>query len=265
LGARFRAGRPLIAADGRWSAVVVNEAFVKRVWPGSDPRLAVGELVTFRGVNEFAQIVGVVQDMFDAALDVKPSPMMYRRLQEPASAMPVHYVARTSGDHSDIEASARRIVSAISPGAVILRSGTIDNRLAATVRDRSFATLIVTLFTVAALSVTSFGLFGIIRFIVVRRWRDIAIRVAIGATTGDVMWVVTREAVVAAAAGACAGCLISWQTDHILRNQLYGLAPRDGVSYMMAAAVMVTVAGLASAMSARAALRINPIEALRAE
>jgi ABC-type antimicrobial peptide transport system permease subunit len=138
-------------------------------------------------------------------------------------------------------------------------------RLMESVNDRSFATLIVVFFGIAAIGVSAAGIVGAVGFVVARRTREIAIRLAIGASAGTVRRLVAREAGVAAAIGAAAGLTAArwaWATAGSL---LYGIEPTDTLSFVLAASATVAVVVVAAWIPARRASRLSPNIALRAE
>ena len=138
-------------------------------------------------------------------------------------------------------------------------------RLARTVRARTFATIIVVIFTVAAVGITAAGLAGLVAFVVAARTREIAIRVAIGAQPRQVLWFVGRQTTLAACGGACAGLAVGTALSRYLQAQLYGLEPGDPGAMGAAALLIVGVVVAAVGLAARKALAVNPADGLRME
>ncbi len=265
LGARIVAGRGLQPTDHGWEAVVVDEAFVRRLWPGRSYGSVVGEMVSVRQSKGVGQIVGVVHDMYDRSLDRVPQGTMFRPLTQPRPSFGVNYVLRLDGRTENLDSSARRTVASVDSRAVVVDANVLDRRLAATVKTRSFATLISVLFALAGVCVSSSGLVGIVMFVVARRTREIAIRRAIGARPGHIIYVVIREAVMASAAGSLVGLLVGNWLSRFVSSQLYGVGVGDGGSLLVAALAMVILVALAAWLPARRALLIEPVRALRVE
>jgi putative ABC transport system permease protein len=264
-GTSMLAGRSLTPADRGWNALVVNEALASRLWPGRTPADVVGEIVAVGDGRTVGEIVGVVQNMHDRALDAPPPGVLFKPFETAASRfLPVHFVVRL-GDGSDVETAARRAIAAVNPAAVVLSSGSLGERLAGTVSDRSFVTLILTLFAIAGVGVTASGLVGIVAFIGARRTREIAIRMALGARSRHVRVVVVREAVLAAAGGAVAGLVMGRWAGRLMEHHLYGISPGDIASLVMAGLAMLGVVGLAAWIPANRALKVSPADALRVE
>jgi predicted permease len=262
-GGTLVAGRFFTSDDRADETLVVNEAFAKLCCAA---RSAVGQIV--RG-NRPATIVGVMKDAFDSALDTPPAPMVFTPLVLTGSAagsgLPISYVFRTTAAISTFPAAAERQVIAVDPSAIVSDASTLGARLSRTVRDRSFATLVLVLFGTTAIVVSATGLVAIVGSTVARRTREIAIRVAIGARPSQVRWLVTRDALIAASTGAAGGFAVGWWLSGTLTHLLYGIRPADPLSFAIALMLMIATAGLAAAIPASRALRISPNDALSRE
>jgi ABC-type antimicrobial peptide transport system permease subunit len=139
------------------------------------------------------------------------------------------------------------------------------DRLMRSIRDRSFATLIVAFFGIAAIGVSAAGLVGVVGFVVARRTREIAIRMAVGARRSDVRRLVTREAALASGAGAVVGFVAGGWLSRTMESFLFGIRPADPISMVLAAVALVAIVGGAAWVPARRAMRLSPVEALRVE
>jgi ABC-type antimicrobial peptide transport system permease subunit len=133
------------------------------------------------------------------------------------------------------------------------------------VNDRTFATLIVVLFAVAALTVSAAGLVGVVGFVVARRTREIAIRMAIGASSSHVHRLVTGEATLGAGIGALIGLTAGVWLSRLLESLLYGITPGDPIAFGCAAVLAVATVLGAAWLPARRAMRLAPTIALRSE
>jgi putative ABC transport system permease protein len=262
-GGTIVAGRFFTSDDRPDEVIVVNEAFAKLCCAG---RSAVGQIV--RG-NRPATIVGVLKDAFDSALDTPPAPTVFTPLALTGSAagsgLPIGYVFRTTDAIRAFPAAAERQVLAVDASAIVSDASTLGARLSRTVQDRSFATLVLVLFGMTAIVVSATGLVAIVGSTVARRTREIAIRVAVGARPSQVRWLVTRDAVLAASTGGAAGVAAGWWLSGTLTHLLYGIRPADPVSFTIAIALMLVIAGVAAAVPASRALRISPNDALSRE
>jgi putative ABC transport system permease protein len=264
-GIQLLRGRTLVPDDAR-ERVLVNEAFARQHWPGVSP---LDQIVLRSGGTApnpiQASIVGVVRNVFDQRLDTAPGPRMYVLMEPSAKADRMHYVIRPSGrvpvSYDDI----RRAVLAATPDAIVESIGPIGDRLAETVRERTFATFVLSFFGVAGAAVTVAGLIGIVSFVVARRTREIAIRIAIGAGTGHVSQLVTREALTAAAAGGAAGLLAGRWLSTWLGHLVYGIEAGNWTTTMGAGVVLLAIMVVAALATARRALKLPTTIALRAE
>jgi putative ABC transport system permease protein len=120
-------------------------------------------------------------------------------------------------------------------------------------------------FAGAGLALAALGIYGLLTFVVTLRTREIGVRMALGARTGDIVGIVLREAGPLAAAGAVAGALASLAVSPVLRGLLFGVSPSDPVSILAAPAVLAAVAAAASLLPARRAARVDPSVSLRSE
>jgi putative ABC transport system permease protein len=261
-GTRLVAGRFFTDADAG-HAFVVNEAFAKLCCAN---RLAIGTILA-AGTPDQATIVGVVADALDSALDRAPVPRAFHPLHDVSYALSteIHYVFRASAPIDAWLPLAERAIHDVDPSSVVTGASTINARLFDTVRDRSFATLVVVLFGVTAIVVSAAGLIGVVGFSVARRTREIAVRMAIGARARDVRWLVAREAVLAATAGSIGGLVAGAWLAGTLTHLLFGVPPEDILSFASAVVVMAVVVGVAASIPASRALRIDPCDALRSE
>jgi predicted permease len=263
-GSVLTAGRFFTSKDGD-GARVVNQAFARMCCTGQS---AVGTIVVL-GDGHQATIVGILKDAFDTALDKPPAPLILAPLPtvapQSAGGALINYVFRAESTDQTFLLSAERQLLAVNPSGVVSDEATLGERLSHTVNDRSFATLVMTLFSVAALVVSATGLMGVVGFSVARRTREIAIRVAVGARSAHVRWLVAREAVSAASIGAVCGLVGGAWLSRTLTHFLYGIQPADPASLLLAVVAMAAVTASAATIPANKALRIAPTDALRSE
>lgn len=265
VGARLIAGRSLAETDRGWAAVVVDQTLARRLWPNRPYSDVVGETFSLQAGQSVGQVVGVVGDMYDKALDRPPSGAMFRPLTNPLGGLPVNFMLRLDDSASEVEGAVRKAVSNVNRDTVIVSLNQLDQRLGDTVRARTFMTLVLVCFTVAAIGVTASGLIGVVGFVVVRRSREIAIRRALGGGPGHVLRVVGGEAVGVAMVGSTAGLVLGLLGSRLLTHHLYGITPHDPLSFVMAVAVMAVVVAVAAASAARRALTVSPSDALRVD
>lgn len=246
--------------------VLVNEALASKYWPGES---ALGQ------PTSAGTIVGIVRDAHERVLYRRPDPTVYKLLSARFGdaedilrgrvSSGVTYVLRTSASPIAHEPAIRRALFDVYSDVLIPEVNTFDGKLANTVRDRTFAALILTFFGIAGGAVTVAGLVGIVAFVVVRRTREIAIRIAIGAQPGHIRGLVTREVISAAIAGGIAGLLIGRWLSTWLESFVYGVEAGNWTTALMAGGVMLAVMIGAALVPARRAVNLHPTEALRVE
>jgi predicted lysophospholipase L1 biosynthesis ABC-type transport system permease subunit len=145
------------------------------------------------------------------------------------------YVLRVA-DNAVPVVSWERLVQDVDPVAVILDSGAIRARLDRSIRDRTFATLVIGLFALSSILVATLGLAGVVAYTVVRRTREIAVRMVLGATADSVRRLVVREALMAATCGVSIGVIASVWLSRALDSLLYGIQSADPMTLVLTAA-----------------------------
>jgi putative ABC transport system permease protein len=258
-GIAVRQGRSVGAGDEPWQQIVVNEALAARLWPGT---AAVGQVLT-RGIGSHSTVVGVVQDALHA-LDEPPTPVAYTLYDSARREERLTYVVRLR-DRTVVFSDLRRAVLASLNEAEVQSIARMGDRFGDTVRDRSFATLMLGLFGMAGAAVTTAGLVGIVTFGIARRTREIAIRMAIGASARHVLGIVTRESLLAAVSGGVAGLLVGRWLSRWLEHLVFGITAGNWMTTALAGIALAGVMLSASHIAARRALHVPPTLALRAE
>jgi len=262
VGSRVVAGRGFVSQDGA-DAALVNETFAQRFFPGGN---TVGQPIAASGG---LQIVGVVSDMFDVALDRRPEPTVFQRLDNPGGCRPdcnrIHYVLRTARRRPDVSLSAATAIASVKRDAAVVEVTEIRERLLSSVRERAFATLALFSFAATGITVCLSGLVGIVVFVVSRRTSEIAIRMAVGAGSFGVLRAVAGETVLSLAVGIAGGLLVGgWMLTGLARLS-YGIRPDDLGTILAATAGMMCAGMIAVLVPARRALRLSPSLALRVE
>lgn len=242
------------------TGAVITESLALKYFPGRSP---VGAVL---GVGRALPVVGVVRNVRTGGLAVPPRPVIY----EVGAAWPVNpeavftYVLRIAVG-SRLFVDWHRVIRPIDPMAAILNDESVGERLARSVRDRTFAALVVGLFAVASLMVTALGVAGVVAYTVVKRTREVAIRVALGATRLRVTWLVVHSALTAGVGGTVGGVIASVWLSTAVESLLYGLRPADPTTLIEAAAILLGIVVSAALLPALRTSRIAPATALRIE
>ena len=172
---------------------------------------------------------------------------------------------RRAGDVTRLVGPIRTIAAEHVPGGFVSKVGTIEERLRQSLVRERLLSMLATFFAGLALTLACIGLYGIMAYGVVRRTREIGIRIAIGAGRRSVMWMVVREIFVLVVAGAALGTVASLAAARYISHQLFGVSPGDPIATAAAVLLLLGVTFAAGYLPARRASRINPIVALRYE
>ena len=260
-------------------AVVVNEAFAKKYFPNEDP---IGQQILVRftpyPVDEERprQIVGVVGNVKHFGLGREDPPFMYASyLQQQAvfpggTAIPHlhHYVVirRAAGNAgNDLAGEVKKAIAKIDPDLPVTSAMTMEAVIADSLGDYRIYLQLLGAFAVVAVLLAAIGIYGVMSYFVGQRTREIGIRVALGASRGDVLRIVAKLGLKLALLGVAAGVALAFGVTRFIAAFLYGVKPTDPLTYAAVAVGLVGVALLACYVPARRALRVDPIVALRYE
>jgi ABC-type antimicrobial peptide transport system permease subunit len=174
-------------------------------------------------------------------------------------------VLRTTGDPAGLARTAQAAVWDVDRDQPVTSVRTLEQLLARSEANRRFTALLLGIFAAVALTLAAIGVYGVIAYSTAQRTREIGIRVALGAARRDVMVMVLRDGVVVAGAGVALGIAAAAALTRSLAGLLFGVAPRDPLTFAAAAVVLLAVAVAATYLPARRAIRVEPMTALRAE
>ncbi len=258
LGIRLVRGRFLTEADRGQPRNLINETLARRYFPGQDP---VGRQLVF-GVADpkqsRAEIVGVVADVRDLSLELEPEPSIYSL----GMSMNFALLVRGTGVQADAAAAA---VRAAEPDAVTGRAGSLAAIERASLERRRLALLLIGSFAAIAALLAAIGIYGVVSYTTGRRVREIAVRMALGATGGRVRSMIVRETFRLAMAGLAAGAAIGLLLAPLAGPLLYEVPPYDPAAWAGAAILLLAMALLAVWVPASGAARLEPSTALRRE
>ena len=263
LGIPFRTGRAFGAQDNEKapSTIIVSEAFARRFLSGEQ---AIGQRLSFRGdQGPWSEIIGVVADSKYRTLGEAPRPVVYMPLaQNHETGMTMH--VRTTGDPTMMATTIRREVQSLDPNlAVNLQS--LKEVLVASLFAARMGAVLLAIFGSLALLLAGIGLYGVMSYAVSKRTREIGIRMALGAQTGNVLRLVIKEGLMLVGGGVSAGLLVAFAVTRLVVSFLYGVSALDWMTFVAIPIVLGLVALLASYLPARRAARVDPIIALRCE
>jgi len=262
LGMSIRRGRAFeMTDDGRATpAVVVNEALVRRYFNGEDP---VGRTIKvgLMGRPIDRVIVGVVADTRHARLDADPEPGVFIPWQQMPLAS-LTFVVRTSVDPGTLVPVVTRTLFEVDPRVGIARTATLESLLDQRLRERRFLLVLLAAFSIAAIMVGAVGVFGVMSQAATERRREIAVRMALGATPRTIIGEFVSEAGWMTVAGLLAGLGIAVIATRAITRFLYQVAPFDPASVAIAVAVVVGLSLIAALLPGRRAAKTNPASVL---
>ncbi|HWB31347.1 MAG TPA: FtsX-like permease family protein [Vicinamibacterales bacterium] len=256
MGLAIVAGRHPRAEES--DAVVANETLARQFFGDQSP---IGATLSLAG-GKSVTIVGVVRDVRAKGITVPPRPALYEVDDSNWGRGTVTYVV-SFGDAAQARTGWRNVVQQVDRMAVVLDSGSVGDRLDRSIRDRTFATLVVSLFAFATIVVTALGLAGIVAYTVVRRTHDIAVRLAIGAGRRRVIALVVRDALAAGTCGVVGGLIASIWLSRGLDSLLFGVRPADLAMLLLSGVSLLGIVLGAAIVPALRAARIEPATALR--
>ena len=262
MGIPLHEGRDFESRDGAGpGVVVVSEAMARRYWPGADP---IGKRMRPRGGKDWMTVVGVAGDVAHRGLDEAPAPLLYFCAYS-SNWNPMSLVVRTGSDPASVTTAARDAVHALDRDLPVSEVSTLESLRDASVAPQHFNTLLLALFAVLALTLASVGIYGVMAYAVSQRTHEIGIRMALGSPRRDVLRLIVAQAMRPTLAGIVLGLTAALAATRLMQSLLFGVSPRDPVTFLAVAAILVAVALAACLVPARRASRVDPMTALRYE
>ena len=263
----LRRGRAFTAADrdGAPGVAIINETMARMAFPGQD---AVGRWIQTGNPSPDADkltIVGVVPDVKYAGLDNQPEPTIYVPYKQALWWRSMYLVMRTTGDPLAHVAAVRSAVFAVDEQVPLQDVRTMDRLIGESVAEPRYRALLLSAFGVLALVLASAGIYGVMSYTVTQRRRETGVRLALGATSGDVIRLVIRDGMRLAAIGVVLGVVLALLSTRMLSSMLFGVSPLDPLTFGAMAVFLTGVGLLACMIPARRASRTDPMTAIRAE
>lgn len=243
---------PLVAA--------VNQSLARHRWGDESP---IGRRVSFDSGRSWVTIVGVVGDVKQYGLDRAPADEIYRPIAQLGGAP--FLLARTAAEPLSVARQIREAVYEVDPETAIDHVHTLEEVRSESLASPRLTTVLLSLFAVLALIITTAGIAGVMALSVSRRTHELGIRLALGATKRGVLGMVLRQGMALVLIGLALGSAGAFMLTRLMSTLLFGVEPTDPLTYL---AVSLTLAGAAAAaclMPARRVTTINPIQALRTE
>lgn len=266
VGTPLLRGRSITSADNANAprVTVINDTMARRLWPGQD---AVGRRFKFGPASSNAPwftVVGVVRDMRRQGPEHEPIPQMFESLAQNPSRL-VTLVVKASTDPAQMMAEVQATVRQVEKEAPVYGVTTLDASLGRFHAQRRFQTSLLIAFALIALLLAAIGIYGLIRYSVATRMREIAIRIAVGAQRADILRMVLREGLSLSIIGLAVGLVGAAALGRLLSGLIFGVTPTDPLTFVGVSLLLFVVAAAACYFPARRAARIDPAGALKYE
>jgi putative ABC transport system permease protein len=266
----LRSGRLLDAHDvvGAPEAILINESFAKRKFPGQDPlgqRIRLGPEMG-NANRPWDIIVGVVGDVKQASLALSPPDAFYVAMRQWSWVDNVEtLVVRTSGDAAALAPSVRSAIWSVDKNQPVIRVATMDALVAKSAAQRRFALILFEAFGIVALVLAATGIYGVLSGSVAERTREIGVRGALGATPGSILGLILRQGMTLAGLGVAIGLTGAVAATQAIVTLLFGVSRLDPTTYLGVIVLLLGVSAVACWVPARRAARVDPAITLRAE
>ncbi len=263
MGFTLLRGRMFTDADapGAQRVVIIDRLLADRYWPGQDP---IGKQITRNDPKPWT-IVGVVAPVKFQSLeeDLKKETLYYPYAQAPGNR--IILTVRTTGDPTLLAAAVREAVHSADPEQPIYDVKTMQQRMDNVSQHRRAPMLLISLFSGVALLLAVLGVYGVLAFSVAQRTTEFGVRLALGATAGDIAGLVLRQGSRLVLIGVLTGLAGYLALSQIIGRLLYGVAATDPLTLAIAPVVLAIAAFAACLIPVRRATRVSPMVALRAE
>jgi predicted permease len=260
-GTKLVAGRDLTWTDvyDRRPSVLVSENLARELW--GTPSAALGK--RFTELGDRREVVGVVEDVRENGVNEKAPSIVY---WPPITQRSVTYVVRSdrTGTASFLS-EIRSAVSAVNSELPLTSLRTLQDLYDHSLARTSFALVMLAIAGSMALAIGIIGIYGVISYTVSQRTREIGIRLALGAQQGTITRMFVQHALLLAGIGAAIGLAGAVELMQLMKSLLFGISPRDPLTYAVVPAVLILVAAFASYFPARRAAAVDPANTLRAD
>jgi predicted permease len=256
-------GRDFTEQDGKQAqrVIIVNQTFADRYWPGQEP---IGKQVVSDLTNESFTVVGIARNAKYNQLNESPIPFVYLPLYQVYRAgMTIN--ARVSGEPLAMARSVEQAVHELNPDVVVFDITTLDLRRQLSTLAVRIGGTFVGAFGVLALVLAAIGVYGVTSYTTSQRTHEIGIRLALGASRGQVLRLILGRGIMLTVLGLVIGLGLSFGVTRFLQSLLLGVGSTDALTFAAVALVLSAVVLVACLIPARRAMRVDPMQALRYE
>ncbi|MFL6258129.1 MAG: ABC transporter permease [Thermoanaerobaculia bacterium] len=255
------------AADS--GAVILNETAARLLWPGQN---SLGKRLRLAQSETPFSVVGVAADSAYSTLKEKAVPVLYLDHSQSQKsfigsllALDMTLFVRTSGEPRLVLGAVRKTVRSMDPLLPVFHVSTLEELLASTIGVERQAAALYGSLALVAIALALLGLYGVVSHAVTERTREIGVRMACGATPGEVRRLVVNRSALLAVVGVVAGLTLAVPASRIVQSQLYGVKTDDPITWLVTPLILFAAAVWVSTVPARRAARIDPVVALRNE
>ncbi len=252
-------------SDSGSHVAVVNERFAREFWGDDDPVGRRFQFLDNRHGDAWVTVVGMVADMRRNGLEQAPYPQVFLPFAQ-APSRGADLVVHTDTPPLSLANSVTRTIAAIDSSVPVYRLSTLEQRLDEFQTNRRFQAWVLSLFASTAILLAAIGMYGVVvRYDVTQRTQEIGVRMAVGASTGDVLALVLRNGLALTGAGLVIGELSAVALAGVMGALVFGISPRDPVTFVLAPLLLLAFGVAACLEPAWRALRVDPLRALKAE
>jgi hypothetical protein len=239
---------------------IISAALAEKYFPNQDP---IGRGLVMRSFSEEPHtIIGVAGDVKTFGLEAEAGFVFYGAATQYPTWNPMMLVWRSRGPSTDTVRASLRSIDANVPLSAV---ASMDSLFEQSMGPRRFNLYLLTAFAGVALALAAIGLFGVMAYLVSQRTREIGVRLALGATSGEVFRQILGRGMALAAIGAAIGVGAAMGLSQVMETLLFSVSRRDPVTFIAVPVALVLVAGLACYLPARRAMRVDPVVALRVD
>jgi predicted permease len=261
--------------NSQW-VIIVNQAFAAKYWPKGDPvgqRITIGKGLGPQFEEPTRQIVGIVGDVRENGLKGADEAVMYVPQTQVTDGLtklangiiPISWIIQTAADPSSLSAAIQHEMQSVDSQLAASKIRTMDQVISESTARQNFNMLLLTIFGGLALLLAAIGIYGLMSYTVEQRTQELGIRMALGASRGQMLKLVVLQGMLLAGIGIVIGLAASFGLNQLLAKLLFGVKATDPITYASVAVILISVALLATYIPARRAAQIDPMIALRYE
>ena len=257
----LRSGRAFTDADNAQApkVLIVNETFARQFWPSQNP---VGKRIVVGRWTQGGEVVGVAQDIKNRGIGQESQPQVYI----PFAQLPwnnMYLLVRTATPPQTMVSAIRAQIAGVDPDQPVTGIQTAEQLMDTSRTQPRFVMILLTAFSMTALILAVVGIYAVLAYSVVQRQHELGIRLALGATTADILKLVVRQGILLAVTGIVIGWMAALVMTRLMSSLLYSVGARDALTFAMAPLLFLVVAVITSYVPARRATKVDPIEAMR--